>query len=126
MRLWVVAVSLCVASCSFGADSDERADYVVLYTGQSTSLDGAAARLVARAAIYADKMPSLRIVVAGFADAPGAPEADQIQSRIRAQRVADGLVGDGVGRDRIKLMPRRALGSDPASESRRVEIRLDR
>ena len=126
MRFWVVAVALGVASCSFGADPDERADYVVAYTDQSITLDATAMQVVVRAATYADKVQSLRIVVAGFADAPGAPEADQIQSRVRAQRVADALVGDGVARDRIKLTPRRALGSDPAVESRRVEIRLDR
>ena len=114
-----------LAACSYGASPDERADYVVLYAGQSTALDDAGTRTVARAARYANRVPALEIVVAGFADDPGAPEADQIQSRIRAQKVADLLVGDGVGRNRITLVPRRALGGDPASESRRVDIRLD-
>ena len=118
-------LALSLVACGYGAGPDERADYVVVYAGQSTALDAVAMRTVARAANYASRVPALGIVVAGFADDPGAPEAEQIQSRIRAQIVADTLVRDGVGRDRIKLMPRRALGGDPGRESQRVDIRLD-
>ncbi len=116
-------VLLC-ASCSYGADPDRRADYVIYYDGQSTTLDPAARATIARAAQAAGRAPSLGLVVAGFADDPGAPEADQIQSRIRAQTVADALLRAGVARERIELTPRRALGGDPAIESRRVDIRL--
>ena len=119
----LLLVLLC-ASCSYGADPDKRADYVIYYTGQSTALDGPAVATIARAADAAKREPSFGLVVAGFADDPGAPEADQIQSRIRAQSVADALLRAGVARDRIVLTPRRALGGDPAIESRRVDIRL--
>ena len=71
------------------------------------------------------RAPSTRVVVAGYADDPGAPEANQIQSRLRAQSVADALVADGVARARVSLLPRRALGGDPGYESRRVDIRLE-
>lgn len=124
---WVMVLAAGCAACSFGGvDPDRRADYVVVYAGQTTALDAAALKTIARAATYAGVETGFGIVVAGFADEPGAPEADQIQSRIRAQLVADALVRDGVGRDRVKLIPRRALGGDPAIESRRVDIRLDR
>ncbi len=113
-----------MASCSYGADPDSRADYVVYYSGQSTELDRAGLATVARAAVAAGRAPSLGLVVAGFADEPGAPEANQIQSRIRAQVIADALLRAGVARARIELKPRRALGGDPAIESRRVDIRL--
>lgn len=116
---------LSCASCSYGADPDKRADYVIYYTGQSTELDRSGLETIARAAAAAGRAPSFGMVVAGYADDPGAPEADQIQSRIRAQRVADALLKAGVARDRIELKPRRALGGDPAIESRRVDIRLD-
>ncbi len=115
---------LSCASCSYGADPDKRADYVVYYTGQSTELDRASVATVARAAAAAGRAPSFGLVVAGFAEDPGVPEAEQIQSRIRAQLVADALLRAGVARDRIELKPRRALGGDPAIESRRVDIRL--
>ena len=118
-----LAVGLSCASCSYGTDPDERADYVIYYEGQSTTLDPAATATIARAARFA-LQKSLAVVVAGFADDPGAPEANQIQSRIRAQLVADALLHDGIARDRIELTPRRALGGDPAVESRRVDIRL--
>lgn len=115
---------LSCASCSYGADTDKRTDYVIFYTGQSTELDRAALATIARAADAAGRLPSTGLVVAGFADDPGAPEANQIQSRIRAQLVADALLRAGVARDRIELTPRRALGGDPAVESHRVEIRF--
>lgn len=116
---------LSCASCSYGGIQDDRADYVIYYTGQSTTLDQEAATTVARAAQTASRLSSAGVIVAGYADDPGAPEANQIQSRIRAQTVADALLRAGVARDRIKLKPRRALGGEPGLESRRVDIRLD-
>ena len=117
-------LALSCASCSYGADPDKRADYVIYYSGQSTELDRTSLATISRAGAAAGRAPSLGLVVAGFADDPGAPEAEQIQSRIRAQRVADALLKAGAARERIELKPRRALGGDPAIESRRVDIRL--
>lgn len=121
-RLFLAAALAC-ASCSYGADPDDRADYVIYYQGQSTALETTAQATIARAAGVAARR-GVGVVVAGYADDPGAPEANQIQSRIRAQLVADALRQAGVSRDRITLTPRRALGGDPAVESRRVDIRL--
>lgn len=122
-RRFLLAVALACASCSYGTDPDERADYVIYYDGQSTALGATATATIARAAGIAARRDA-RVVVAGFADDAGAPEANQIQSRIRAQLVADALLRAGVARDRIELTPRRALGGDPGIESRRVDIRL--
>lgn len=122
-RRFLLAVALACASCSYGADPEDRADYVIYYQGQSTALDTAAAATITRAAGVAVRR-KVGIVVAGYADDPGAPEANQIQSRIRAQLVADALLQAGVARDRIELTPRRALGGAPGVESRRVDIRL--
>lgn len=122
-RRLLLAVALSCAACSYGADPDDRADYVIYYQGQSTALDLVATATITRAAGVAMRR-KVGIVVAGYADDPGAPEANQIQSRIRAQLVADALLQAGVARDRIELTPRRALGGDPGVESRRVDIRL--
>ena len=122
-----MVLALACAACSYGPPDDERrADFVVLYAGPSTALGEAARQTIARAARFAARERDDRVVVAGYADDPGAPEANQIQSRIRAQLVADALVADGVERSRVTLSPRRALGGDPGSESRRVDIRIDR
>lgn len=121
-RLFLAAALAC-ASCSYGADPDDRADYVIYYPGQSTVLEATAQATIVRAAGFAARR-GVRVLVAGYADDPGVPEANQIQSRIRAQLVADALRQAGVARDRITLTPRRALGGDPAVESRRVDIRL--
>lgn len=122
-RRLLLAVALACASCSYGTDPDERADYVIYYQGQSTVLGSVSAATITRAAGVATRR-RVGVVVAGYSDDPGAPEANQIQSRIRAQLVADALLEAGVARGRIKLTPRRALGGDPAVESRRVDIRL--
>lgn len=122
-RRLLLAAALACASCSYGANPDERADYVIYYQGQSAALDAAATGTITRAAGVATRRGA-KVVVAGYSDDPGRPEANQIQSRIRAQLVADALLQAGVSRDRIELTPRRALGGDPAVESRRVDIRL--
>ncbi len=122
-RRAVLAGALACASCSYGADPDDRADYVVYYRDQSTALDAVAGATITRAATVAIRR-RVDAVVAGYSDDPGAPEANQIQSRIRAQLVADALLRAGMSRDRITIVPRRALGGDPAVESRRVDIRL--
>ena len=122
----VLVLALLCGACSYGDEADLRSDFVVFYAGGSTTLDATASATIARAARGAERARSFGVVVAGYADDPGAAEANQIQSRIRAQLVADALVRDGVARDRVTLMPRRALGGDPALESRRVDIRIDR
>ena len=124
-RLFLIGlVCFAATSCSYGADPDKRTDFVLFFPGQSTALDPAANALIAQAAAAARNAPDLDVTVAGYADYSLTPEANQIQSRIRAQIVADALVRLGVARSRIELKPRRAIGSDPGVESRRLEIRI--
>ncbi len=110
--------------CSYGADPDRRTDFVLTFPPAATDPDGSAAAILDRAAAAARAAPGLDVTVAGYADAPLAPEANQIRSRLRAQSVADALVARGVAHGRITLLPRRAIGADPAAESARVDIRI--
>jgi outer membrane protein OmpA-like peptidoglycan-associated protein len=126
MRSRALALGLAASllACSYGPKPDRRTDFVLFYRGGSDVLDPAAAAIVARAASAAAAAPDLDVTVAGYADAPAAPESNQILSRIRAQIVANALVARGVARERIHLLPRRALGADPGDESHRVDIRI--
>ncbi len=117
-------LALALSGCSYGADPDRRIDYVLYFHDATTALDGPAIAIVARAAAAARATPTLDVTVAGYADAPLAPESNQILSRLRAQSVADALVSRGVAHDRITIVPRRAVGADPGAESGRVEIRV--
>lgn len=123
-RVLLGVAGVALSGCSYGPDPDRRTDFVLFFHDGSTTLDPAATATVERAALAARAAPGLEVTVAGFADQPVTPEANQILSRIRAQIVADRLVQLGVGRSRVHIEPRRALGGDPGLESRRVEIRI--
>ena len=120
----MIVLAAVLAGCSYGPKPDRRIDFVLLFSGTATDLDRPAAAIVAHAAAAALAAPELDVTVAGYQDAPSAPESNQILSRIRAQTVADALVQRGVARRRITLIPRRAVGADPGSEHGRVEIRI--
>ena len=118
------ALALALLGCSYGADPDRRVDYVLTFPSASSTLDAPATAIIDRAAAAARAAPQFDITVAGYADAPLAPESNQILSRLRAQTVADALVARGVPRARVTLNPRRGIGADPGAESPRVEIRI--
>ncbi len=123
-RTFATGLAAVVIGCSYGARPDKRTDFVLFYTGASAALDPPATAILNRAALAAINAPDLDLTVAGYEDASITPESNQILSRIRAQTVANALVDRGVSRDRIHLLPRRALGADPGIESRRVDIRI--
>lgn len=123
-RALLAVAGVVLSGCFYGPDRDKRADFVLFFQGSSLALDPAATATLERAAAAARAAPELDVTVAGFADLPITPEANQILSRVRAQTVADRLVQLGVARARVTLSPRRALGGDPGLESRRVEIRV--
>ncbi len=123
-RVGPIAIVLTVLGCSYGAEPDRSRDFVLVYAPDSETLDPAATAVIGQATQAALAAPALEVTVAGYADDPATPEAQQIVSRLRAQLVADALLQAGVGRRRIHLSPRRAIGADPATERRRVEIRI--
>ena len=97
--------------------------FVVFFSAWSGGLDDPANIVVRDAAAAALRTSAaLPVIVAGYADSNGGPEANMMLSRLRAQRVADVLAEDGVPRDRIQLRPRGSVEGDPGIESRRVEI----
>ncbi|MBV8911861.1 MAG: OmpA family protein [Acetobacteraceae bacterium] len=120
-RALLVGAVLLLAGC-VNPQSGGGADYVLFFTAQSAALDHPATLILDTAAAEAKAEPGSRIIVAGYADRIGTPQANQILSRLRAQVVADALVERGVSRGRITLRPRGATGGDPGVESRRVEI----
>jgi outer membrane protein OmpA-like peptidoglycan-associated protein len=99
--------------------------YVVFFTPFSADLDDGARSVLVDASRAAQAAPGRRVVVSGYADRIGAPATNQTLTKLRAQIVADGLVADGVARDRIALRPKGAIGGDPGVESRRVMIELN-
>ena len=99
--------------------------YVVFFTPFSADLDDSAKSVIADASRAAQAASSRRIVVAGYADSVGARDTNQTLTKLRAQIVADGLVADGVDRQRIVLRPKGSIGGDPGVESRRVMIEFN-
>ena len=100
--------------------------YVVFFTPFSADLDDGAKSVIADASRVAQAAPDRRVVVSGYADRTiGTPATSQTLTKLRAQIVADGLVADGVARERIALRPKGSIGGDPGVESRRVMIELN-
>ncbi len=99
---------------------------VIFFTALSASLDPEAQAAIVHIADDAKANPRVPVIVQGFADRIGSVAANQTLSELRAQVVADALVGQGVDRGRIVLRPRGATKSDPGVESRRVDVSFGR
>jgi outer membrane protein OmpA-like peptidoglycan-associated protein len=87
---------------------------VVFFSTWSGDLDESAQAVIARAAQTAKAHPAVHLTVTGYA-------ADKLLSQLRAQRVIDTLMADGVPGDQLDLV---AHGATPATDvsGRRVEI----
>jgi outer membrane protein OmpA-like peptidoglycan-associated protein len=120
-RLIVVSLVLALGACSLFERSSQR--YVVFYQEWSAQLDPSAKSIVDAAAGLAMRHPDQPVVIVGYADMQGSPQANIDISRTRAQVVSDELVAAGVSPSRIARV---AHGStrfaDTGQESRRVEI----
>lgn len=97
---------------------------VVFFTPWSADLDAPAQAIVADAARAAQAAPGRPVLVESYASPVGSPQANLTLSKLRAQHVADGLVQDGVARERLVLRPRGETPGNPDIESRRVVIEI--
>lgn len=130
-RLFLLALPLlAVAACATNSDmppGESRQAFVVFFEDRSAQLDNAAKASIHEAAELARRYAAVKLVVAGFADPEGAPEANRTLSRQRARAVADALIANGVARDRLSVTARGVTDFTMSPvESRRVEVRAVR
>ena len=116
---------------SRAAATGARADLMLSFELNSAEMTGAAkerAKVFAQA-LNTPELKSHRFVIEGHTDSVGGRAANRELSRRRAQSVADFLVAQGVGRDRLQVQ---GLGYDQPlpgksardEENRRVEAAL--
>jgi outer membrane protein OmpA-like peptidoglycan-associated protein len=116
------ALLTALGACSVFNPSDQR--FVVFFQEWSASLDDGGQEAVTAAADRA-KGNAAPVIVTGYADPEGSPQANKDMSRLRAQVVADQLVADGVQRARITVRSAGEVGyALDSQESRRVTITL--
>ena len=97
--------------------------FVVFFQEWSVAIDDAAAAVITEAAHMALEHPRAIVQVTGFADPEGGRRSNMLVSELRAQRVVDHLLADGVSPGQIRHMGKGAVKfAISALESRRVEI----
>ena len=99
---------------------------VVFFNAFSASLDAPAQGVIREFVADAKTAPLRPVLVLGYADSAGSPEANRMLSALRAKVVADELVAGGIAPNRITQRPRGPTDTDPGIESRRVELQLGR
>ncbi len=99
----------------------QRPPILVFFPEWSAQFDDAAQSIVDSAAALIKQAPDAKITVIGYADPKGSRQADIYLSEVRAQRVIDRLVADGIDAARLSVD---AAGRQltPGVASRRVEI----
>src|SRR5215831_14713594 len=86
-----------------GAQSLPNRKVVVFFREWSAAFDHSATGALNSVAKWAKEHPSVRLLVAGFADTTnGSQQANAYLSELRAERVYDTLIEDGVPADRIE------------------------
>jgi outer membrane protein OmpA-like peptidoglycan-associated protein len=106
-----------------GAQSLPNRKVVIFFREWSAAFDRSAAGTLNSVAKWAKEHPSARLLVTGFADPRGSQQSNAYLSPLRAERVYDTLIEDGVPADRIErkgLAPGESM--QPGLQSRRVEI----
>ena len=126
MRRYFASLMLAgLSSCMTGsAPPSGTPAMIVFFADKSAALEPNDADIIAHAADLAKASPSAPVLVRGWTDSDGSPQADVVLSQLRAQHVADALVADGVAPARISRQGRGQTHDDPGVESRRVEIRV--
>jgi outer membrane protein OmpA-like peptidoglycan-associated protein len=118
----ILTVSILVAPHA-GAQSLPNRKVVIFFREWSAAFDHSATGTLNAVAKWAKEHPSVRFLVTGFADPRGSQQANAYLSELRAERVYDTLIEDGVPADRIE---RKGLApgetTQPGLQSRRVEI----
>jgi len=120
-------VLLTFAALGFAAGSGAQAQtFLVFFASSSIELDDPAMGVVEAVADRAKADPKARVMVLGYADPAGTPQANAAISRARAQVVYDRLVQEGLPRERVMRAARGPIDFTVSpQESRRVEVRLD-
>ena len=99
--------------------------FVVFFQEWSVAIDDAAESVISQAATFARDNPNRPVRVTGFADPTGTRKSNILLSELRAQRVADYLMQDGVPEMWIKMRGKGpVLYAISSVESRRVEISI--
>ncbi len=96
---------------------------IVFFPDWSGAFDDSGKAVIQHAADAAKLAPKAIITVTGYADAKGSSKANQYLAKLRAQRVIDALVDDGVPAAHMKML---AAGKQPETGvvGRRVEIAI--
>ena len=97
--------------------------HIVFFPDWSGAIDEAAQNVIGQAATAAKQSPDKDITVTGYADSSGSAQANIYLTQLRAQRVIDAMVADGVPASRLKMV---AAGRQARAgvASRRVEIAI--
>ncbi len=109
------------ACCLLAFPAMAQSKLVVFFPDWSGALDDSARSVISQAADLAKKTPDATITVTGYADDTGSEKANLYLTQLRAQRVIDWLVSDGVPASQLTL---EAAGkqAEKGVASRRVEI----
>ena len=125
-RLGLLLMMAC-AMCGSVRAADPPEKFVVFFQEWSAAIDDAAQDVITHASDWMKSHPGNVARVNGFASPTGSRQANVLMADLRAQRVVDQLLSDGVGAKRIR---QRGHGPVPFAiseqESRRVEITIGR
>ncbi len=120
-RALLLALLILPAACALFPPNGQR--FVVFFPDAGFALDSAATQVIAAAADYAVAHPDRPIMVAGFADPTGTPEANASLIRSRTATVNAELAAHGIAASRIQT---RDIGQVEfalsSQESRRVTV----
>ncbi len=115
-----------LAACAATEVPPSAGPRVVFFGDSSFALDDNARNVVAEAATYANRNPSMAVEVVGYADPLGPTATNQALSTNRARAVAQALRENGVAPDRLNTVGGGETpipGTQPYP-SRRAEIRV--
>ncbi len=118
----VALLAAVLAGMSFAAQAQPV--LLVFFPLWSGDIDDAAKNVIGQAAAQI-KQSGADATITGYADSAGSDQANLYLTELRAQRVIDGLVADGVPAERLKLVARGAQMVAGVA-SRRVEIAIAR